>query len=277
MYERTYHKTVLKTETKGMKRKGRRINWRLVVLIAGTVVVIVGIIFLIRLPKVQVKTIDVQGTNVAYPGDVSAFVQMQLQGNKLFVLPRSSIFLVPTHTLEKEIKAAFPRFQTVTVTRKNFSTLLVNVTEYQGVYLWCADTSDCYFMDQNGMVFAPAPYFSGDAYPKIFIGTLQTLPFQALTPVQISSVSVLVDHLTALGITPSEFHYISDRELDVYFVHNSQQATLMIDPTMNIDDVLTVLVTGLRTDPLATNFRDPNKMLQYIDLRFLDRVVYKFQ
>ncbi|MDB5188641.1 MAG: hypothetical protein JWM92_239 [Candidatus Nomurabacteria bacterium] len=281
MYERTYHKRVLHTDSEEPKKRGkqkqRTVNWKRVMRIAIGVAIITGLVFLVRLPNVQVRHVEVVGANVVYPGDVSEFVTTQLQGRKLFVLPRSSIFLIPTHTIEKELKAAFPRLQTVAVNRKNFSTLVVTVKEYQGVYLWCSDEATCYFMDQNGVAFTAAPYFSGNAYPKIFSGTLQPLPFQALTAEQISTVGLLIDRLTTLGIAPSEFHYIGDHELDVSFVHNSQPASLMFDPSMDINDALTALYTGLRTDPLATEFHDTAKVLQYIDLRFANRVVYKFQ
>lgn len=279
MYERTYHKTVLKNDEKSSK-KGRqqmRVNWKLIVLIVGGLILITGIVLLVRLPKTQVGTIEVSGVNVVDPGDVSEFVKNKLQGNILGVLPKTSIFLISTHRLENEIKMAFPRLQTVVVNRKSFSSITVNVTEYQGVYLWCVDQATCYFMDQNGMVFAPAPYFSGNAYPKIFIGSLQPLPFQAVTPAQISSISLIIDHLGSLSIAPSEFHYITTHELDIYFIHNSQQAMVLFDPSMDTYDQLTALFTGLRTEPLASEFHTPTKILQYIDLRFLDRVVYKFQ
>ncbi len=277
MYERTYHKAVLKAEQKQPKKGQTRINWKRVLWIIGTLVALTAIVFLIRLPRVQVKNIEVNGTNVAYPGDVSEFVQNQLRGNKLFILPKTSIFLIPTHTLEKDIAAAFPRFQTVTINRKNFSTISVNVTEYQGVYLWCVDSDTCYFMDQNGMAFAPAPYFSGDAYPKIFNGTLQQIPFQAVTAGQLAIIATLMSHVPSLGIEPSEFHFDSAHQLRMTFIHNGQQSMLLFDPTSSINDAITALFTGLRTDPLASKFRDANRVLQYIDLRFSDRVVYKFQ
>jgi hypothetical protein len=276
MYERTYHKAVLKTEEKPTK-KSTRINWKMLAWIFAIVAVIVGLVFVIRMPKLQVRNINVVGANVVDPGDVTEFVNNQLQGNKLFFLPRTSIFLVPEHSLEREIKAQFPRLQTVSVSRKNFSTLTVSVTEFQGVYLWCTDATTCYFMDQNGVAFASAPYFSGSAYPKVFVGTLQALPFQAITQDQNNDIATLLDKLPALMITATEFHFVGDHELDVYFNHNGQQAMLMFDPTVDINESMNALFTGLRTDPLASEFHNPAKVLQYIDLRFTNRVVYKFQ
>ncbi len=277
MYERTYHKTVLKTEAKEDKKKKPHINWRLILRILIAAVVVAGIVILIRLPRLQVKNITVVGVNVVDPGDITEFVHQQLQGNRLFILPKSSIFLVPDHALEKNIKKHFSRLQTVYVQRANFSTLNVSVTEYQGVYLWCTDDTTCYFMDQNGVAFAPAPYFSGNAYPKIFTGSIKVLPFQAVTSSQVATIALMRDRLSAIGIDPAEFHFDGEHELDVDFNHKGHPALLKFDPTTSVKDALVALYTGLRTNPLASDFHDPNKVLQYIDLRFANRVVFKFQ
>jgi hypothetical protein len=276
MYERTYHKTVLKADGKEQKKK-TSFNWKLVLRLAIGAVVIVGLVLLIRLPRVQVRHIEVVGANVVDPGDVTEFVNQQLQGKTLFILPKSSIFLISEHGLEKKIAKAFPRIQTVSVQRSNFSTLTISMTEYQGVYLWCTDEATCDFMDQNGIAFAPAPYFSGNAYPKIFIGAVHGLPYQVLSSGQVAAVALIMDRLTTIGITPEEFHFTSEHELDVDFNHDGQQAQLFFDPTIDTKQALIALYTGLRTNPLATEYRDQSKVLQYIDLRFANRVVYKFQ
>ena len=277
MYERTYHKTVLKTEEKAPKKSTSRINWKMILILTALIAVFGGMIYVIRLPKLQVKTVEVTGEHVVDPGDITEFITTQLQGNKLFILPRSSIFLVPEHTIEKALQRQFPRLQTVVVSRKNFSTLTVTVSEYQGVYLWCTTDTECYFMDQNGVTFSPAPYFSGSAYPKLFIGTLEQLPFQALSPAQLTTVQLLLERLPSIGIAPLAFHFVNDHEVTIDFNHNGQQAMVLLDPNIDPAQTITTLFTALRTNPLATKFHDPTQILQYIDLRFSNRVVYKFQ
>jgi hypothetical protein len=276
MYEKSYHKTVLKTEAKPEKRRSR-INWKLVLGLLGGIALIAGLIVLIKLPSWQVQHIEVEGAHVADPGDVSEFVTMELQGRKLFFLPKTSIILVPEHKLEKDLKAQFSRFQTVSVSRKNFSTLTVTVSEYQGVYLWCSDEDTCFFMDQNGIAFAPAPVFSGSAYIKIFAGTAQPLPFQALTMHQEQMVDMLKDKLPVLSINPTEFHFDNDHKVEVMFNHDGHQASLFFDPTLDTQQALNALFSGLRTNPLATKFHESSHILDYIDLRFSNRVVYRFE
>jgi hypothetical protein len=276
MYERTYHKTVLHTDTEPVKKTGQ-VNWKLLLKIFIAAVVLAGIVIAIRVPKFQVKHVVVVGANVVDPGDVTEFVTQQLQGHKFFILPRTSIFIIPESALEKNLKEKFPRLQTVSISRTNFSTLTITVTEYQGIYLWCSDETTCDFMDQNGVAFSAAPYFSGNAYPKIFIGTAQSLPFQAISPEQVTRIGLLMERLPVIGIVPAEFHFVSPHELDVDFNHDGHQAQLLFDPTADTRVALVSLYTGLRTNPLASQYQDATQVLHYIDLRFANRVVYKFQ
>ncbi len=276
MYEKSYHTAVLKTEKKPEKKKGR-INWKLILGLFLGAVLIAGFIVLIKLPQWQVQHIEVVGAHVADPGDVTEFVNGELQGRRLFFLPKTSIILVPEHHLEKELKAHFSRFQTVEVSRKNFSTLVITVSEYQGVSLWCSDAENCFFMDQNGIAFAPAPVFSGSAYPKVFVGTVQSLPFQAVSVEQEKMIDLLREKLPALSIIPTEFHFVSDHQVEVKFNHDGHEASLLFDPTTDTQQALNALFSGLRTNPLATKFHDSSNVLDYIDLRFSNRVVYRFE
>jgi hypothetical protein len=106
---------------------------------------------------------------------------------------------------------------------------------------------------------------------------VQQLPFQAIGSDQVAMIMLLLDRLPAIGIAPEEFHFVTDHEVDVDFNHGGHEAQLLFDPAIEMDDALEGLYTGLRTDPLMTKFHDPNQVLQYIDLRFGNRVVYKFQ
>lgn len=274
MYEKSYHSAVLKTEKKPEKRS--KVNWKLVLGLFAVVAVIGGIVVLIKLPAWQVRNVEVEGAHVADPGDVREFVMAELQGKRLFFLPKTSILMVPEHRLEKGLKDHFSRFQTVEVDRKNFSTILVTVSEFQGVSLWCKDQDTCFFMDQNGIAFAKAPVFSGSAYPKVFVGEVQPLPFQALTMEQEKMVELLLERLPPIMINPTEFYFKGERKLEVVFNHGGNQAKLIFDPTVDMQKALNALFSGLRTNPLATKFHDSSKVLEYIDVRFSNRVVYKF-
>lgn len=272
MYERTYNKTVL---PQGGSPERKPFPWKKMIIIGSCVALITGAIFFIRAPRLQVRTVDVVDTHVADPVEVSQFVLGELSGHYLWILPKSSIVLVAPGTLALRIKEQFPRFRAVSVDRASVHSLTVTVDEYAGTYLWCDD--ECSFMDEQGIVFADAPIFSGSAYLKIYNGSRQSFPFQGLSQNELAMVSMIRERLTAIGIDPIEFRFENEHKLSVIFVHNTSEARIFFDPTSDIESALQALYTGLRTDPLMRLYHDKAQVLQYLDIRFDSKVVYKFQ
>lgn len=295
MYERTYQKKVLsqtppEESAAKKRRRRRRAKMRRILKVLFVLALITLVVFLIRLPQLQVRTVDVVGTSVVDPEDVSRYVQSQIEGNILYLLPKKSMLLVPTASIAKWTARQFPRFATVDVRRKGVHGLIVTVTEHTGTYLWCQEAQSqsadaaapsCYFMTSDGLVFAPAPVFSGNAYVRIYMGAKQELPFTPLTPDQLSLVQLLLDRLPAVGITPNAFRAISEHEIEIDFSHYGSTAQLLIDPVQDAshtyDMMLQNIATALSTDPLKSDFANPSKNLEYLDARFANKVVYKFK
>mgnify|MGYP000228633356 CR=1 FL=1 len=275
MYQRTYQSRVLKTDS--AKSPKRPFPWKRVSIGAAVVIVLVGFVFLIRAPRFQVKTVNVVGTNVADPLDVSQFVLGTLEGNYLWILPKSSVVLVAPPDIQTAIQAQFPRFKSVKVDRDSMSSLRVEVVEYPGVYLWCDRDDACAFMDEQGTVFADAPLFSGSAYLRIYAGERQPYPFTPVTPEQLATVHTIDQRLRATDIDPISFSFVSSHELRVYVFHGTQRVPILFDPSDDINRALNTLYTGLRTQPLARLYHDRTQVLQYLDLRFASKIVYKFQ
>jgi hypothetical protein len=277
MYERNYHSRLLKSDKVAEEKKQKRpFPWSTFFWILGIVFFISAVVYLIKVPQFQIKEVFVQGAVVEDKDEISNLVKNELEGKYLSFLPKTSILLANPKSLAKSIHSKYPRIKNVEVLRNTLDSLLVNITEYEGKYLWC-DTSKCSFMSEDGVVFADAPYFSGDAYLKIFIGKGAQYPFTAIDQNELGVVSEISSKLHDINIDLTEFHFVSEYKLDLVFVHNSVNTHIYIDPTRNIDNALEVLYTGLKTNPLSDMYKDSNKILEYLDLRFSDKVVYKFQ
>lgn len=275
MYAQTYHSRVLKSDT-GPKEK-KPFPWMRFIVIACIVAVATGFVFLIRAPKFQVLNVNVVGANVADPTEISQYVIDTLEGNYLWILPKSSIILAAPDQVRENVAQQYPRFKTVDVDRDSMSSLRVTVTEYPGVYLWCDSTDTCSFMDEQGTVFADAPQFSGSAYLRIYSGDRAAYPFRPLTEKQVALVTQINDRLTAIDIHPLSFAFVADRELRVAFFHNGAQVDILFDPDDNVVTALDTIYTGLRTQPFARRYHDPAQILDYIDVRFGNKLVYKFR
>ena len=277
MYERSYHAKVVKKDPKIERRERSTKRLRHILIVFGSIVVVVGIIIILKLPALQVRSIDVHGTEVVDPVDIQTTLYSELEGHYLWIFPKTSIFLVPLQKLQKELLLTLPRLQSVSLRRVGVSGLSVVAAEYHPTYLWCVDESTCYLMDQSGSVYSEAPYFSGSAYPKIFKGSFSQLPFSPLVPDEIMIVQKLLTQLPPLGIQPSEFYFDSEHTVRVSFMHNGAETTLYIDPTLSIENSLSDFVSGLHTDPFQSDFNASQKILLYIDMRYSGKVIYKFQ
>lgn len=274
MYERTYRSRVLKTEPKQVVAT-RLFPWKRVLVSIGVLCIVSGIIFLIRLPQFQIRTVSVEGTVVADPGDVSQSVQMALEGTYVWILPKTSVFLLSTKTLENMVLRSFPRFKSVHITRSSMHELMVTTQEYPGVYLWCDDA--CSFMDEIGTVFADAPYFSGSAYVRIYVGSRSAYPFFPISPEQIQFVAHLKERLESISIVPLAIRFETLHTASVSFIHNGHQALLYIDPTADIESSLEALFSGLRNETVSQKYHNPDTVLEYLDVRFENKLIYKFR
>jgi len=278
MYERNYHKSVLHDD-KQSKPRPKKFPWKNVLLVFGCVMLVGGFVTLTQLNRLQLRTVEVVGAESADPKDISEFVMSKLTGKWLYVFPKTSLVLLPDRALEKSIRSAFPKFQNVSVTRGGTQTITVTVTEFVGTQLWCDEVSDeCSFMSTDGVVFAPAPFFSGSAYVKLFGGIPTDYPFVPLRQEQRDRVTLLLEKLRAINIEPSEFHYYATPEkLVIVYYHDGNPAQIILDPLVSTDTTLQSLFTALRTPPFSTRYKDGVSVLEYIDLRLPNKVVYKFK
>ncbi len=280
MYEKNYQTRVLKTDPAKVEKKRRRFSWKKFFFMLGILLLLAGTGYALTYPAFQISQIDVVGTTVLDTVDIQMHISDQMEGKWLWLFPKTSIFLINEKSIEHSLQKEFSRIETVSVVRTTFHSITVSIQEYAPVYVWCGNAQDerCYFMDKRGMVYSEAPVFSGTAYPKIVVSFASlALPFQAMSLAEVGRVSQLETKLSAINIIPSTFRYVSDREIDIDFLHNKSTAVIKIDPSIETDTSLEYIFSGIRTEPLASLFRNDNKKLEYIDVRFPSKVVYKFE
>lgn len=279
MYERTYHNRVLKQDIPSHVKTRTGFPWKKILAVVIVLGLCTGIFFLLRAPALQITSVDVVGTAVLDTQDVSSFVTTSLVGTRAWVFPKTSVFLISERSLEKMLREKFSRIETVSVKRNTFHSLVVTLKEYDAVYLWCTDKQDdCYFMDNQGVVYSQAPVFSGTAYPKIITGApLAALPFEGMSTFEIARIAALEKGLSDIGIVPTQFRYVSKKEIAIDFLHNKHVSLLRIDPSIPVDTTLEYIFSGIRAEPLSSLFHNQEKILQYLDIRFSNKVVYKFQ
>lgn len=276
MYERNYQASVSKEKSLKTKKK---FSWRKFLRFISIIFFLIGVGFLLRHPRFQITNIEVLGTAVISKTDIEDNTKEQLVGKYLWIFPKSSIFLINEKNIKDKIKRDFSRIENINIKRTNFHSIEIEIKEFDAAFLWCSKgEEDCYFMDNQGVVYSKAPVFSGTAYIKIITDLEpKELPFSVLSLDEISKITEISERLLVINIVPSTFNYVSDRQLDIDFLHNKSISKIIIDPRNNIETSLEYVFSGIRTEPLASKFHNSNKKLLYIDVRFPSKIVYKFE
>jgi hypothetical protein len=201
-----------------------------------------------------------------------------------FVFPKNNSLIYPKKYLQEYLKERFKRIDTIKINRKDFTTLSIEITERKPIALWCdssslnASTSEkCYFLDDNGTIFVEAPYFSGNAYFRYYglIGTSSPIvgaEYLASTT-QFRSLSKFVSDVEYMSTTPI---YLLSKENEEFTLILSTGAKIYFDMKEPLPKISSNLETLLHSGTFSTS-SDPTTSIDYIDLRFGNKLYYKMK
>ena len=268
------------------RRTLRRRMWGLV--LALFLVVISGAIYAAHRPRFQIHTVVVSGNQVLDDDDLMAKAEEYLVGNYAYIIPHRVSFLYPKDKIKASILAAFPRIHSISVYRENLTTLRIDISEVRGTALWCSGdpviadiTTPCYFTDEAAKIISHAPNYSGNVYPRFFGGHIpsgaaplgQTFldekTFQTLLAFQERMIGFGFNVRAVVIGESGEDALVLDVDggstARVRFLHDAVYQTLA-------DNLAAALEKEEFSQALAKN----KGSLEYFDLRFPNKVYYKF-
>ena len=249
------------------------------------VVLVGGCVYAAHLPKLHIQTVVMAGNQVVDTDDVTAKVETYLSGSYAYAIPKRVFFLYPKQKIIDGLLSAFPRFKSVEAYRSNRNTLLITVSEVRGRALWCgADmlaAQDCYFTDDAAKIVSVSPQYSGNVYPRFYGGTLAD-PSHPLGQTFIAdgifqNLLAFVERIQAAGFQVKAV-VLADGDEDSIMLDLGQGKTATVR-FLKSDDYATLagnLDAALGQDELKQTLLKNKSNLEYIDLRFSNKVYYKF-
>ena len=223
--------------------------------------------------------------------DVIQTANSILNQKYLWLLPKKNVLLYPSKGLTETIQTTYPRFETVSIHRENWSTLVIDVTERKNVYLWCdslpllvtTGVPNCYYVDGHGYIFSHSPSFSGNVY-FVFYGLYgwnegdSPIGKRILTEDTFKQIIRFKESLEEKQLPPHGF-----------IVYPTGVYSLLLSPTLddskqkivftNTQDISTIydnMISALDSLDLQKNLSLHFDTLQYVDLRYDKKVYYKF-
>ncbi len=228
-----------------------------------------GIWHATRLPQVTVSTIEVAGGYTISHDEVRSRAIDVMVGNYAKLIPRTFAFTYPKEDIIRSI-SEIDKLKHVSVDRKTWQVLQIEIEEYVPFALWCKDREgqDCYFIDDSGVAFIEAPVLSGSAFLRYRTVGRTPERFSILTEnEQLQTVLSLVAALE------NNFDFlVMSVELDVVgdvFFILSGGSEIKVSKRLTIEETIRNLQAVLSA-PEFRNLRPGD--FPYIDLRFGNKV-----
>jgi cell division septal protein FtsQ len=229
-------------------------------------------------PQYELNAVNVGGVQAVPVADIQHFVDGIIHDGKNHFFSEANIFFYPRSLIEQDLIRNFPRIKTVVITRPSIMsrTLVVTVSERQSFALWCPSFStasdQCAQMDESGYLFAPYDASTTPATSYIFAGEASsTLQIgQTFEQDHLPGILSLLHMLDQSAVRPLGLIVGSDSD---FSVPTQEGYTLKLSFGEDVADVLKNLKLVLTSSPVKDKLAD----LEYIDLRFGNRVYYKMK
>lgn len=262
-------------------KKMERRKWiRLSLLLAVLIVLIGTPIYLLRTSKFLISSVEIGGNSVTKDEDIQSIVSADLFGNYYYIFPKSSIFIYPRNAIKNDLLKSIPRLESVDVHLSGPRSLKVNVVEREPFALYCADVStvdsptDCYFLDRTGYIFSPAPEFSSGVYSVYSSapGIEAPLASRYMQEGDFAPLDPFIKSLSEAGLYPKAFVLKGDE----YSLVLSNHAVIKWNKGDDLSNIKSNLESFVN-DPTFKERSGGLDRILYIDLRFGNKVFYKFK
>lgn len=273
-----------KFRTQHIRRRYHRLLYRRAAVIGGglffLVLLLVGVMYL---PFLQIRDVKVAGAPEEDSSLVVRTVEAVLDGSYAFVIPKKFIFFYPRSAITASVGEAFPAFSSVKPSLSLFSGLSVQVTQRKPMSLWCGDVvpdsqaaytpGACYYMDETGFIYEQAPVPPPSIFVWFYGAIHQSKPIGAtfLSADTLVRFTKLEQALKTAGVPVRAILVIDDQDAELYLERGEKVIIAYADDPGDVSDRL---VSVLDAAPLQKI--DP-RQLDYIDLRFGDKVYYKLK
>lgn len=241
-----------------------------------------------------IDTVVIEGNRVLTPDDVRGVVETELSGRYLLLFSKSNIVIYPKKRIKEALLKTYKRIKGVRVALENLKSLQsikVSITEREGKYLWCGDTlpendevASCYYVDDSSFLFAEAPYFSGNVFFRFYSsvsrdGTDKIIGNFLLPPEEFERLIFFKDFLRSMDIETQALVVKEGENYELLIASGpiTEAPLIIFNKKDDFERILNNLGSALETEPFATDFREKLSSLLYIDLRFGNKVIYKFE
>ena len=262
------------------KREGLRTRrmrariWAIVFIFSCVVVVVAMLHYLSFMPSYNVQSIVATGASRTAAIEIEEYAYNYIHRGNRLLFSSSNIFLYQPSLVRDALLTQFPPLKSARVGRSSplSTTVEIALEEREAYALWCGSVSRCYDIDKDGFVFAR----SGAAHtaPYVFYGGLvETAGSPIGSHFAEGHFEWLLTFLKLLereGFVPEGASVENERDMTIQIKNSFYLKASFGESAQD-------LVKNLQLVLASDTLKDKDGKIEYIDLRFGDRVYYKFR
>lgn len=247
----------------------------------AVVAVFIFFVYVAHRPELQISDISVDGNEVVTKEEIQGVTREVLSGKYLWLFPRTNVFVYPERKLIATLHTSFQRINDIEVSIPQLGALSIVVTERSPFALWCAgsDTetegiAPCYFLNDEGFIFAQAPEYTGNVFFQFYGGGVDANPvgrWYLVDNDEFHRVNTFINAIRKLAPTPISFTVLNADDAEILMEDGSR---LVFGRMQNFSELIENLKSILATDELDSV---DDSVLDYIDLRFGNKVYFKYK
>ncbi len=271
---------ISKAKKKKREEKIKAFFDRLGIIFLGTVLVIILITFVSRLEYFEIRKVDLEIDGVIDKSEILDITADVISGSYVF-LPRRNFLIYPKEELDRALRFNIPRIKDLDIKRVDLNTLKISVKERDSEFLWCGESpeksKECFYVDENGFVYSPAPFFSGHVFFRYYGGDVdldQPIRSYVTSPDKLEEIREFILHIENLDLR-SNAVYINneDQKIKIFL---KGEGHIYLNSEGSLEEDFSKLHSFFRgsTEELVV---DGDPAFYYLDLRFDGRVYRKMK
>lgn len=274
-----------------LKKKKKKILIRKIVIFAVIFLLLIsGLSYISQIKRLNINEVKIEGNKIIDTEKVVEEVNKITAGKYIWLFPKTNILLYPKSKIKRELSNKFKRFSDITLGIENSQALKISVAERTPEYTWCgaippygASPEICYFLDKEGYIFDEAPYFSGEVYFKFYGVPEPNTENPAGSYVAKGYFDKLIlfkNTLTEINLKPAVMYIQEGEDVKIFLSKDKTSSTateIIFKKDSDYQKIAENLKAALDTEPLLSKVKTSYSSINYIDLRFGNKVYYKFK
>lgn len=270
------------------KRRRRAFLLRGALALAAAVAIGGALSAITRADALSIGTIEVKGAATVSAEEVKSLATEFLAGKYAYLFPKASALLYPAAALEGAIVARFPRVAAADARLLSPTALSISLTERTPHALLCSPRPEgegeegkeptepatpCYFLDETGFVFSKAPEFSGTPFFRYESWASAEDPVGTffLPAERFRELDFFVASVRSAGTDPVSLALLPEGDVSLAL---SGGARILFSEAQDLAEVFENLQAVLSSEVVK---EQGVLSLDYLDLRFGNKVFYKFK